>query len=162
PAALALKPGTAAAGAAQASFTLTAGAALPVGRSLDLVVQGKARGNNADKVVTRPALAPTGRRPVTVRTAAGDPGVAPARAGGRGWGGGGRGGGGVSGGGGRGTWGGGRRGGPRGPAPRRGRAGRDESRIELGGDAKVPAAAPAPALTCSTTVNGMPPPPPPV
>jgi hypothetical protein len=63
---LTFKPGTAAAGAAAGTFTVTAGLAVPEGRFLDLPVQGKARRNNQDRTVSGPAISLTVRNPFAV------------------------------------------------------------------------------------------------
>ncbi len=65
-AALTFQPATAAAGAGAASFTVTATAAAPEGKALDLLVQGKSKVGNADKIVIGPALTVTVVRPFTV------------------------------------------------------------------------------------------------
>jgi hypothetical protein len=62
PGPLSIKPGTAAAGSPQASFTLSAAANAPDG-ALDLVVQGKAKVGGAEKLVIGPAVAVTVRNP---------------------------------------------------------------------------------------------------
>ncbi len=63
---LAFKPATAAAGAATATITLTPAANALEASPFNLVVQGKARVNNADKLVTSPAVTVTVLRPFTV------------------------------------------------------------------------------------------------
>jgi hypothetical protein len=66
----AVKSNTAAAGATRASFTLTASLAAPEGRVTDLVVQGKVRVNNVDRVIPGPAVEVTVLRPFVVEIAA--------------------------------------------------------------------------------------------
>jgi hypothetical protein len=63
---LTFQPATVAAGAGTASFTVTAAPNAPEGTTFDLLVQGKAKVGNADRVVTGPAVAVTVARPFTV------------------------------------------------------------------------------------------------
>lgn len=65
PAAVAIKAGTAAAGAATAPLTITAALSAPEG-TLDLVPQAKAKINNADKVVSGSAVAVNVHKPFLV------------------------------------------------------------------------------------------------
>jgi hypothetical protein len=60
------KAATAAPGAASVAFTVTAAAAVPAGPAIDLLVQGKAKVNNVDTIVTGPAIALRVRRPFDV------------------------------------------------------------------------------------------------
>ncbi len=60
-----LQPATAAAGAASAAFTLTPGPNAPEG-ALTLLVEGKTKINNVDKIVFGPAVALTVRPPLTL------------------------------------------------------------------------------------------------
>jgi hypothetical protein len=63
---LTFKPGNAAPEAAQATFLATAGPTLAEGRAGDLLVQGKAKVNNADRLITGPAVQVTVVRPFRV------------------------------------------------------------------------------------------------
>lgn len=67
---LVAKPATAAAGAGNARFALTAAANAPEGRVADLLVQGKARIGNADRIEAGPAVPVTIHRPFTVELSA--------------------------------------------------------------------------------------------
>lgn len=60
-----IKPGNAAANAANATFNLAAGANAPEGK-VNLVVQGKTKINNVDKIVIGPAVPVVIHRPFTV------------------------------------------------------------------------------------------------
>jgi len=66
PPGLTFKPGSAAPEAGKATFTVTAGPRVPEGRAGDLLVQGKAKVTNADRVVTAPAVTVTVVRPFRV------------------------------------------------------------------------------------------------
>jgi hypothetical protein len=63
---LTFKPGTAAAKVATSTFTITAALTAPEGRAVDLLVQGKAKVNNVDRVVIGPPVALTVVRPFVV------------------------------------------------------------------------------------------------
>jgi hypothetical protein len=76
PVALTAKPATAAAGAATASFMLTAPARAPIG-VMDLLVQGKARVGPADRIVFGPAIPLTVHRPFVLELPAGAMKVVP-------------------------------------------------------------------------------------
>lgn len=62
------KAASAAAGAGNATFTLTAGAAAPEGK-LNLIVQGKSKINNVDRIIVGPAIPIIVHRPFTVEVA---------------------------------------------------------------------------------------------
>jgi hypothetical protein len=66
PALFVFKPGTAAAGAMSAVFTMTAPLNAPEGKRAELLIQGKAKINNVDKIVTGPTVTLTVLRPFTV------------------------------------------------------------------------------------------------
>jgi hypothetical protein len=63
---LTFKPGVAPANGTSAAFTITAGLTAPEGRTVDLLVQGKAKVNNVDRVVIGPPVALTVVRPFVV------------------------------------------------------------------------------------------------
>jgi hypothetical protein len=69
PGALTFKPGSAAATANDATLTVVAPANAPEGRSVDLVIQGKAKIDNKDRIVASSAIAVTVVRPFTVELA---------------------------------------------------------------------------------------------
>jgi hypothetical protein len=60
------KPASAAAGTAAANFTITPGVLAPEGKSVDLLVQGKAKVNNVDTTVIGPPVALTVLKPFAV------------------------------------------------------------------------------------------------
>jgi hypothetical protein len=75
--ALAFKPANAAPDAGQATLLVTAPANIPEGRAVDLVIQGKAKLNNVDRVVVGPAVTVTVLRPFTVELQTPSPALTP-------------------------------------------------------------------------------------